>query len=674
LKKDITKYPQFSKLIFSIYVILIILIPISFYPEFINKFDLVKVFVLYFAGGILFILVSIYSIAEIKRRSFLGNISSIKKTDLLIIIFLIAASFSTMFSSNTLVSFNGSYVRQTGLLFYLYLLIIYFIGNRLLSDKSRTNKIVIAMEIVAFIVSVNSIIGYLGYNLFNLTPENFIRSYTVAGHPVFSAGLITLVFPASLLNVTGKKNIILRIIFPLVMFAAVISSMTRSAYVAIFVEIILVAIFYPAVYRKEGFNLKKYYSISLPVLVLSIVCLTIFFYMFPDNSFVKRIFSITTLETQPRWYLWRDSIKMFLDYPLLGTGPGMFSRVFENYASYQLKLSEINGRFDNPHNNFINIFCTLGIVGGLSYLGIILFTIFKSAKIILMNNQDKAVKYLFLFLLCSFSGYFIYGLADFDDISIFFYLFVLLSVFRSSFKSAEEHNYAIKYPRLFRTTVQIGFILLIIFSIFCIRASLLKIYAEYYFSKATVDYNSGKFEEYLNHSDEANKLQPDQSNYRFSFANNILEYCSNIEELSVDTKNKWLKIAKDEIINSQKNYPYRLPCLSSLSIIELEMGNKSESERIKSEILKTDTCQFTYRINLATYYLKNNRDSEAIKEIELVLKYDIKNIDALSAKAYYLQRTKNYKETADVCREILNINPNNIFAKSMFAWLKENVK
>lgn len=204
--------------------------------------------------------------------------------------------------------------------------------------------------------------------------------------------------------------------------------------------------------------------------------------------------------------------------------------------------------------------------------------------------------------------------------------------------------------------------------------SYLKISAEYFYSKASEDYDSGKFDDYLKHSDEASKLQPEQSNYRFTFANNILEYCSNSEGISVDTKNKWLKIAKNEIINSQKNYPYRLPCLSTLSIIELEMGNKSESEKIKSEIFKTDTCQFTYRINLATFYLKNNRDSEAIKEIELVLKYDIKNIDALSAKAYYLQRARNYKETAIVCRKILDINPNNHFAKSMFAWLKENVK
>lgn len=674
MKKEISKYSHLNKLIFSVYVILTVLIPISFYPEFINKFDLVKVSVLYIIGGIFFILVSIYCIREIKSGNISGIIMTVKIPDLLIIIFLIAVTVSSVFSSNTFVSFNGSYERQTGLLFYLYLAIIYFIGNQLLSDKARINKIIMAMEIAAFIVSINAILGYLGYNLFNLTPENIIRSYTVEGHPVFSAGLITLVFPASLLNITGKKNIILRILFPLVMFVSVISSLTRSAYVAIFVEIILAVIIYPAVYRNERFKFKKYYSISLSVIVLSIVCLTVLFFMFPDNSFVKRIFSITTLATQPRWYLWRDSVKMFLDYPLLGTGPGLFSRVFENYASYQLKLSEIKGTFDNAHNNFINTFCTTGIAGGMAYFGIILYTIFKSAKIILMKNQETPIKYLFLFLLCSFSGYLIFGLADFDDISIFFYLFVLLSVFRSGFPSIKEHIYILKNPRLLRTTGQIVFISLIIFSTYCIRTSVLKIYAEYCFSKATADFYSGRFDDYLKYSDEAITLQPDQSKYRFSFANNVLEFSCNSDGLSADAKNKWLKIAKDEIINSQKNYPYILPCLSSLSLIELELGNKSESEKIKAEIFKTDTCQFAYRINLATYYLKHNIDSEAIKEIDLVLKYDIKNADALSAKAYYLENQKKYQETANVCREILGINPKNKFAISMLTWIKENNK
>ena len=205
-------------------------------------------------------------------------------------------------------------------------------------------------------------------------------------------------------------------------------------------------------------------------------------------------------------------------------------------------------------------------------------------------------------------------------------------------------------------------------------SSVLKIYAEHCFSAASADYYSGRFDDYLKQSAKAISLQPDQSKYRFCFASNILEYSSNSDGLSEDSKNKWLKIAKDEMINSQKNYPYRLPCLSSLAIIELEMGNKPESERIKSEMFKTDTCQFVYRINLATYDLKHNLDSEAIKEIELVLKYDIKNTEALSAKAYNLGNQKKYQETEIVCKEILGINPKNTFAISMLEWIRESSK
>jgi len=674
LKQGSTKYSQLNRILYTVIVLLTVIIPVSFCTEFINKFDLVKASVFYFTGGIFFILVSIYFIREFNIGSYENQSWSVDLLDFPVLIFLISVAVSSLLSSNQYISYVGTYERQNGLLLYLYLIILYFLINPFFSDKNRIRSILLVMETTALIVSLNLITGYFGYNLFNLTPENSIRTYTIIGHPIFSAGLITLIFPASLLNVSRKKNKILRITYPLVMLFAVISSMTRTAYVALSAETIIVTILLPLVYRLQGTKLSKYYFVWVTAFVFIVIGLATTFYMNPESSIVQRVISITTLEGQPRWYLWRDSIKMFGDYIFMGTGPGLFSRGFENYASYQLKLAEIKGVFDHAHNNFINTFCTIGIFGGAAYIGILLLTIFKSGKAIFKKESESSEKLFYLFVLCTFTGYFIYGLADFDDISIMLYIFILLSVFKSYTSGIEEPVHKFKNMKVLKNTGIVFFVTLIAFSANSMLSAVNKVSAEYYFSQAVKNYDRGDINEFTYYSRKAITMQPEQSDYRYKFANNMLEYISNAEGISVKAKEEWLKIAREEIINAQKNYPYRLSCLSVLSLIELELGNEKESERIKYEMYKTDTCRFVYRINLATYYLNHNRDSEAIKEINVVLNYDIKNTDALSAKAFYLRKEMKYKETAIVCREILSINPDNRFAKSMTAWLKENDK
>ena len=212
--------------------------------------------------------------------------------------------------------------------------------------------------------------------------------------------------------------------------------------------------------------------------------------------------------------------------------------------------------------------------------------------------------------------------------------------------------------------------MLIVFSTINIYSTLLKISAEKDYAEGVQYYNSGKFYESINSFNKAIFKQPEQAQYRYAIGIQLLMYCTEHKELTKTRKEIWLNKAREEINNASQNYPYRLDCLSVLSLIELERGNEEKANLIKSEIFETDSCKTAYRLKLAKYYLENFRESEAIQEIEFVNKYDFKNTDALSFKAIYLKQINKYEEAEEVCRKILEINPKNIFAASMISRLK----
>jgi putative inorganic carbon (hco3(-)) transporter len=659
-----------KQLTFFFLVLSVISVPLLFWAEFDSKFDLIKASVLFTTGGLFIIFSCIYYIKEINMGKLQGNFRLLKSPDLLILIFLLSVIVSSVFSGNIYVSFFGSYSRQIGLLLFLYLVVIYFLSDSFINGGKKINNIVSAMEIMALITSLYTITGYLGYNIFNVTPVDSLRPYSNIGNPVFSAGFITLVFPASLLNINGKKNIVAAIIIPLIMLLGIVFSFTRTAYIAVLAEILLVLFLLPFINKKKISNYKKYYAYTASYSVVIIICILAYAFLFPENVFAKRILSISNLTNLPRWYLWGDSIKMFFDYPLLGTGPGLFSNVFEKYASYQLKFAEIKGFFDNPHNNFLNFFCTLGVFGGLSYLLILMTVILKAGKFVISKKTDLKAKPFFLFILCSFSGYFIYSLADFDEISILFYLFILLSVFKSKYLNTNKYLPKVSRIRITKKAGYAFFVLLITFSAYNIYSSVYRVSAQNSYCIGLNYYNSGRFNESINYFNKAISEDPEQSQYRFELGFNIIKYCTDNNQISTKTREYWLKKAKEEFSKAKDNYPYPVYCLTYLSLIELEEGNEAEANKIKNEIFTIDTFQFAYRLNLASYYLKHNKDKEAIKEINLVLNYDIKNTDAMCEKVIYLKQEEKYGEAIDVCKKILEINPEHKVAKSMIAWLK----
>ncbi len=661
MKKEKAGPKNYGVISFIVFLVLITSVPLGFWKGFDNGFDFVKSSILKAAGGLFIISVSLYLSFRNSRKHFPSFAGFDRTLDPFILFLLLSVALSTIFSTNVQVSLFGNYDSQIGLITYLYFFFIYLLTPAILVDDKKFRQTFLTVETVAFVIALFSLAEQFSINPFDLRPPNFMRPVTPVGHPVFSAGFMTILLPFSAVNVSGKKSLAGRIIVPSIIFSGIIATQTRSAYLALFAQMIVISALFPYVYKtsRPEFRRFKFYS----VLFLFFVCLTVLLLIiaFPENQFVKRLISVRFITRLPRWFLWKDSLEMFLHNPLTGTGIGCFSIVFENYASYELRFTEIRAFFSNAHNNFLNTFCTMGITGGLAYLLIIFQVLRTSLKNIFTAKTDTLTKIFFCSMATSFTGYIVFGIADFDDITIMLYVFVLLSLFKiKNTRSANQGSF--KSTAGSRKAKLLFCAFLITFSCYGIYLAFFDIYAQKIFSESMEDYSRGNITGYIKDLNSAIEIRPDESKYRYDFAYNLFVYGSELREDSAGNKRTFLQMAKKEVNEAEKNYRSRLECLGLESLIEFELGNKEEGLKLREEIFKTDTTQFPYRTNLAVYYLKHNEDSAALYEINSILNWDIKNTHVMLLKVHYFEKNGLFAQAIRMCRAILEIEPQNKFA------------
>lgn len=668
--KDKRKYNSIlERVIFITIIVLLVSVPFVYWKSFFNGFDLIKFSAIKVIGGFFIIEVSIWLIIESRHQNVKLRLE--KTLDPFIFFFLLSALVSVVFSQNPFVSFTGNYETQIGLLIYLYLFVFYFLLPLVINTENKIRITFLFLETSAVIIAFFSIVQYFGMNPFTLRPSGFERPVTPIGYPVFTAGFMVLLFPFSVLNISQKKSLYVKILMPLILAAGIISTQTRATYAALAAEVIVILLLFPFTYRTNKNSAKKYLKYSMGFLLLLIFLVFTAVVFFPDNIFIKRFISIGTITKLPRWFLWRDSFEMFKHYPFKGTGIAMFSRVFEFFSSYELRYANIEGVFINAHNNFINTFCTMGLLGGIAYLILLLQVLHLSGKMVFTSSKDVKTRIFFLASFCFISGYMVYGLADFDDVTILFLLFILLALFKIKFSKSTNNKYIFEKLTLKRPAALAVSIILILFSVYYMYPVYNIILAEKNFSEGLLKYNEGDFKGFLQDMDRAVELNPNESFYRYNFASHINVYSSGLSGKSERLKEQLLEKAKGEVKAAEKNYRSKLECVAMESLIELQLGNVDEGFRLKDELFKADTTRFSYRINLAVYYLNLGKDSSALREVNSVLKWDFKNVNALITKTLYYLRQGNNNEAKKICNYILTINPSNRFARETLKELNE---
>jgi O-antigen ligase len=125
---------------------------------------------------------------------------------------------------------------------------------------------------------------------------------------------------------------------------------------------------------------------------------------------LHRFSSLQSLEVSEgkRASMRRDTWRIFLDYPVTGTGLGTLQIVFPSYETFY------DGKIVNhSHNDYLEALAETGVIGGLCCVGFLGVFVVRSLKRLLkLNNSFAGALQLSGFVACI--GFLAHGLVDFN--------------------------------------------------------------------------------------------------------------------------------------------------------------------------------------------------------------------------------------------------------------------
>ena len=173
---------------------------------------------------------------------------------------------------------------------------------------------------------------------------------------------------------------------------------------------------------KKDYEIKKVNKFYLLYIPLIIIVLFIIYNYDLKISFLNDISKILhgnfddTIGNN-RLFLWKRSLILFKDYPILGTGPDTFGyRFMTNFKDDILLVSEMSIN-DTAANVYLTNLVNIGIIGFISYLLVLIDPFLK-------KNKSLNYKILLLVLLC-------FSVSNFFNISLVIitpYLWIILGL------------------------------------------------------------------------------------------------------------------------------------------------------------------------------------------------------------------------------------------------------
>ncbi len=318
---------------------------------------------------------------------------SLKKTKLglPLILFTLILVLSLFFSETKMVSL------QEFIIFLFYILIFFLIIDNL-NKKADFNSFIHLFFIISSLVSIYTILQYYGIDPYlsdlhiltsTIGQKNWISNYLAMIFPV--------VFSYFLLEQT-KKNRILYFFLLSILYTTLMICQSRGIWISISITVIL------AIYIIFKFKFYEIFKINkkwLFLLLVTFLAITIIYST--DNPLNKSAITvpqraISTFDEQDpsintRLLIWKTTFEMIKDKPILGSGIGTFKMNYLNYQAEFLKNNpyyiQYSVKAREAHNEYLQIWAELGIIGLGVFIGIILMFYSLIIDYLKKNDSDK---------------------------------------------------------------------------------------------------------------------------------------------------------------------------------------------------------------------------------------------------------------------------------------------
>ncbi|MBP2242356.1 hypothetical protein J2Z40_002930 [Cytobacillus eiseniae] len=399
-------------------------------------------FVILLIGTLILSLIFLYKVF------FAGYTIPKSKLNIVTGLFAVMILLSAIFAPNKTLALFGMFNRHEGTLTYLCYIALFFIASNI---KFTNKQLRWFIYILYPFVIINALLGLLSFFGFDILKYEFGKAILYSGLPEGSslqegskfiatinhgnyvsgiaAVLIVLFLTSALLDEKLLRTQI-NLLFALITFALMLSSLSSSGFVtllSIIPFIVLLII--------KASNKKKFVLTGLTFLILSTGIFTImsshnskvwdetFGIILSNNPFnqednkemgsnfslAHNVFAAEELEYNfpklpesgvgagsGRLYIWGETWELIKERPLLGYGLDTLPYHFpQNDPGKHSNIETYNVVVDKPHNMYVGVVYGSGIIAILVML-ILIFNIFIKTVINLWKKQNKILAALFI--------------------------------------------------------------------------------------------------------------------------------------------------------------------------------------------------------------------------------------------------------------------------------------
>jgi len=411
IKKDIySKIIEYG--ILSIILVCPLILLDLFHP------DLPKVI---FAEIIIWTLFVAWICYSVERRDFLSVYTPLNKP---IILFFSVIALSLLFSTYPKVS-------TIAVIKYLSYGILFFLVVNFINSKDKFDRVLKTMMAVAFITSLYPFLRYFDFSWVIKWPS--LRATSTFANSNFFAGFLMMMIPIAMYLYFRKKGSYIYLPLMLLMISALVCTLTRSAWIGIFIALLFIAV---VNYK----NLLKERKKLVLLLVLAAIVLFVFIKYLsfcPDipigsdeniNTIVGKSFesekvvnatgyikgnkdfeyaefeelakemnlveSDSFIRFDPsRKFNYLTAFRIFSENPVIGTGIGTYGYIIPDYVSSKRPLNLFYmPNTVHTHNEYLQIMAEMGLLGMISFAWLLL--VFFYSAFLIIKSKDEVVVYL----------------------------------------------------------------------------------------------------------------------------------------------------------------------------------------------------------------------------------------------------------------------------------------
>ncbi|MBI4652724.1 O-antigen ligase family protein [Candidatus Kuenenbacteria bacterium] len=592
---------------------------------------------------------------------------------------------ATIFSTNKHTAFFGYYLTYEGFFSWFCYFVLFFLANLYFNSEKEVKKLFLILSIPVFIVSLFAIGEYFfGWQIMEFHQNRGDRVISFLGNPSFLGVYLVLLLPI-FINFIRLKELKSKwrsylIVLNLAAIFSLLATFSRGAWLGFCIAIIFLVLinfnFVKFIHcrcslvnnKKAGIKLAPTlivkWIIFFAVLIIGgwlLINNTVFGQQLVDRikfSFIQNP-ATKVNTTSGRILLWEQTTNLIKDNFWFGVGPDNFAISIPKYFLPEWHLY-FGLQAEKAHNEFLNLWATMGIGAMLSYLAILIYFFFKSISIG-KNLQNDSRIILVQGILAGAIGYLVAMQFHYStiDLAPLFWIFMgiafslahqdceIKSIQLHKFFSLTFVKYILSFAAIFLMCIML---IILIFSCKIIQADRL-------FIKGLQAENIDFAIENLEKAIEKNKTPIDYyvilSSFYFQKGVKTGEF-SNFDK-SIETLKKIIKIQPD-------NYrPYFI-----LGNTYLEMASFAQNKNLvfqKAEQAFKKSLEFfpnsvDTRLSLGITYAEQEKFDQALTEFKKCGSINSKVVECYFNQGKIYEQKKDFQKAKEYYQKALEINSN----------------